>query len=63
MGMTDTNSSYFPPTFEFRNWYSAWKRLLKWSHLSSRRVDLKYFDGKNYEKEEFKNSNVGGKYT
>ena len=33
----EMKSSYFPPTFEFWNWDSAWKRLLKWSHLNSRR--------------------------
>ena len=31
------NSSYFPPTFEFWNWDSALKILLKWSYSNSRR--------------------------
>ena len=30
-------SMYFPPKFEFINSYSAWKRLLKWLLLNSKR--------------------------
>ena len=35
----EMKSSYFQPTFEFWNWDSAYKRLLKWSHLNSRRFN------------------------
>ncbi len=65
--MKDMISSCFPPTFEFLNSDSAKKTLKNWLHLNSRRfskpIDViqKHFDSKNHEKNEFKNSNVGGK--